>query len=161
MRIPYWQGWWGRILALLFAIPWSWFVWREREGGVGLWVARPFGLGILVLAVISGETLVDPDTRQVQRIWKAFGIIPIRSRKFSFDGFREVLWKRQWNEADADSNHSVALVLQNGRTLILTAVISHKPDRSCPDANALAIEVADCLGKPMRVEPAAGKPESA
>src|SRR5207249_1102746 len=120
--------------------------------------ARLFGLSIIILAFIYGETCIDPEKHLVQRHWKAFGVIPICSRTFSFDAFREVLWKRQWNEADSDSDHRVELVLQNGRALILTTFNSNKPDRSCPDANALAVEVADCVGQPMRVEPAAGKP---
>ena len=153
IRIPYCWRWWTRLLALLFAVAWAWLVWREPDTGIGVWIARLFGVFVLAVAVVSGETVILPARRQVQRVWKLVGVVPLFSRTFSFDSFREVRWRRQWIENEVGSNHWVELVLASGRALILTTFISDQPDRSCPDANALALHISECLRLPFAREP--------
>ena len=56
-------------------------------------------------------------------------------------------------ESEVDSHHSVELVLKSGRTLILTTFLSYEQARTCSDANALASQIAECLGLPLMREP--------
>lgn len=56
-------------------------------------------------------------------------------------------------ESEVDSDHWVELVLKNGRALTLTTFLSHERDRSCGDANAMALQIADCLGLPLMKMP--------
>ena len=104
-------------------------------------------------AAITGETVIDSVRRNVRRGWKLFEVIPLLFREYCFDAFREVRWRTHWIQTEVDSNHWVELVLKSGRSLILTTFLSYEPDRSCPGANALALELAEILGLPLSREP--------
>ena len=153
IRIPYCWRWWIRLVALAFAVFWTWMVWREPGDGVGVWIARVFGVLVFLVAVVSGETVLDPARGQVRRAWKLFGVLPLLIRTFPIDAFREVRWRRIWMEGEIDSEHRVELVPKTGRAVILTTFISHERNRSCADANALALQVSECLGLPFTREP--------
>ena len=153
IRVSYCWRWWTRLLALIFCAGFSWVVWRKGESSAGAWIAQLLVIGGFTLAAVSGETLIDPHRRHVQRVWKLFGVVPLLSRTFASESFREVRWRRRWMEAEADSQHYVELVLKSGRTLILTTFVSLQRDRSCGDANALALQIAECLHLPFTREP--------
>ena len=153
IRIPYCWGWWTRLIALVFAVGWSWFVWRDPATGIGTWIARFFGVFVFMVAAVTGETLIDPSSRCVRREWRLFAVVPLISRTFSFELFREVRWRRRWVESELDSDHWVELVPKIGRALILTTFISHARDRSCGDANALALRISESLRIPFTRDP--------
>jgi hypothetical protein len=149
-----WQ-WWMRLLALGFCGGLSWLVWRKGENSLGAWVAQLLAVCGLYVAAVSGETVIDPQRQQVRREWKLFGVVPLHARTYLPGDFREVRWRRRWIESEADSQHYVELVLRSGRALILKTFVSLERDRSCGDANALALEISDCLHLPFTREPEA------
>jgi hypothetical protein len=152
VRIPYCWRWWTRVFALLFALVWSLVVWTEPVHGIGVWIARIFGFLFFIFATVSGETIIDPSRREVRRIWRLFGLFPLLTRTFPFDAFRDVRWRRRWIETEVDSEHWVELVPKKGRPLILTTFLSYERDRSCGDANKMALQLSGCLNLPMITE---------
>ena len=155
IRISQGWRWWTRLLALVFCGGLSWLVWRNGENSLGAWMVQLLALGGFMVAAVSGETVIDPHRRQVQRVWRLFGVVPLLRRTFPSEDFSQVRWRRRWIEAETDSQHYVELVLRSGRPLILSTFVSLERDRSCGDANALALQISECLHLPFAREPEA------
>lgn len=154
IHIPYGWRWPVRLIALLNLIALSWFWWHSTTSGP-LTLFRD-GLAVLFtfFVVVTGQTVIDPQRREVRRVWKLVGLIPLSVRRLSFDAFQEIRWTANWVSPEVVTTHRVELVPMQGRPLALTTFKSHEPDRYCPAADQMTAKLTEVLAVPLvRVPP--------
>jgi hypothetical protein len=154
IQIPYGWRWPVRLIALLNLIFLSWLSWSQPPSGPVGWFCSVLSLLFTFFVVVTGETVVDPQRREVRRVWKLLGLVPLSMRRLSFDAFREIRWTANWVSPEVVTTHRVELVPLQGRRLALTTFKSHEPDRNCPAADQMTAKLAEVLAVPLvRVTP--------
>lgn len=154
ISIPNGWRWPVRLIALLNLIALSWFGWNSTSSGPVGWFCSVLALFFFLAVVITGQTVIDPQRREVRRVWKLLGLIPLSSRRIFFGEFREIRWTANWVSPEVVTTHRVELVPVQGRPLALTTFKSHEPDRNCPAADQMTVRLTEVLAVPLvRVPP--------
>jgi hypothetical protein len=155
LQIRYGWRWPVRLIALLNLIFFSWLLWPQPPSGPVGWFCSVLALLFTFFVVVTGQTVIDPQRREVRRVWKLLRLIPLSSRHVSFGAFREIRWTANWVSPEAVTTHRVELVPKQGRPLALTTFKSHEPGRNSPAADQLTARLTEALAIPLVREPPA------